>query len=78
MVEFLYVSYIFDSLLVGFKLNHAVMEQDFQRCTITKFLSCTLGYAYLFDVETSGGYHAKIRVCIFVREEHWDANQNHA
>jgi hypothetical protein len=50
-VEFIYVSYMFDSLLVGVKLSHVVMEQDFQHCTIIKLLSCTLGYAYLFDVK---------------------------
>jgi hypothetical protein len=31
MVEFIYVSYMFVILLVGVKLNHAFMEQDFQR-----------------------------------------------
>jgi hypothetical protein len=48
--KFIYVRYMFDSLLVGVKLNHVVTEQDFQHCTIIKLLSCTLGYACLFDV----------------------------
>jgi hypothetical protein len=30
MVEFIYVSCMFVILLIGVKLNHAVMEQDFQ------------------------------------------------
>jgi hypothetical protein len=51
VVEFIYVSYMFNNLLVGVKLNHVVMEQYIQNCTIFKFLSCTLGYAYLFNVK---------------------------
>jgi hypothetical protein len=30
MVEFIYVSCMFDIILVAVNLNHAVMEQDFQ------------------------------------------------
>jgi hypothetical protein len=40
-----------DNLLVGVKLKHDVMEQDFQHCTIIKLLSCTFGYAYLSHVK---------------------------
>jgi hypothetical protein len=29
MVKFIYVSCMFVTLLVGVKLNHAIMEQDF-------------------------------------------------
>jgi hypothetical protein len=47
MVEFIYVSYMFDNLLVGVKLNNVVMEQGFQHCN----MSCTLGYAYLSNVK---------------------------
>jgi hypothetical protein len=43
------VSCMFYSLLVGVKLNHAVMEQYFQHCTTFKLLSYTLGYAFLSD-----------------------------
>jgi hypothetical protein len=77
-VEFIYVSYTFESLLVGVKLNHAVMEQDFQHCTIFKLLSYTLGYACLSDVKLVVVIMLKIQVCILFREEHWAANRNHA
>jgi hypothetical protein len=50
-VEFIYVSCMFDIFLVGDKLNHAVMEQDFQHCTIFKLLLYTLGYSCLSDVK---------------------------
>jgi hypothetical protein len=43
MVILIYVSYKFDKLLVGVKSNHAIMEEDFQHCTIIKLLSCTFG-----------------------------------
>jgi hypothetical protein len=48
---------MFVILLVGVKLNHAVMEQDFQQVGVIML---------------------KICLCIFVSEEHWAANQNHA
>jgi hypothetical protein len=35
-MKFIYVIYMFDSLLVGVNSNHAVMEQDFQHFTIIK------------------------------------------
>jgi hypothetical protein len=50
-VEFIYVSCMFNSLLVGVKLNNVVMEPDFQHCTIFKLLSYTLGYAFLSNVK---------------------------
>jgi hypothetical protein len=56
MVEFIYVSCMFDSLLVGVKLNYDVMEQDFQHCTIFKLLSHLVLYIY-FWCEIIGGYH---------------------
>jgi hypothetical protein len=45
MVILIYVSFIFDKLLVRVKSNHVVIEQDFQHCTIIKLLSCIFGYA---------------------------------
>jgi hypothetical protein len=70
----IYVSYMFDKLLVGVKSNHVVMEQDFQHCTIIELLSCTFGYACLSDVKWVGVIMLKIQVCIFVREDHWATN----
>jgi hypothetical protein len=37
-----------------------------------------LGLCITFRCQMCGRYHVKIRVCIFVREEHWAANRNYA
>jgi hypothetical protein len=66
MVEFIYVSYMFDSLLVRVKLNHDVMEQDFQHCTIFKLNYIHLGLCMPFRCEMSGGSHAEdssVHIC---------------
>jgi hypothetical protein len=53
------------------------MEQEFQHYTL---LSCChvplVMHAYQCEIRVS--YHATIRVCIYVREEHWAANRSHA
>jgi hypothetical protein len=41
-------------------------------------LSYTFGYAYFPGVKWVGVIMLKIQVCIFVREEHWAADRNHA
>jgi hypothetical protein len=60
MVEFIYVSCMFNILLVEVKLNHVVMEQDFQR--FIKLLSYTLGFAYLFGVKWVG-VNLSVHIC---------------
>jgi hypothetical protein len=58
MVILIYVSYMFDKLLVGFKSNHAIMEQDFQNCTILSRFHVPL-VMNSYRCKMSGGYHAK-------------------
>jgi hypothetical protein len=65
MVIIIYVSYMFDKLLVGVKSNHAFMKQDFQHCTILSCCHVPL-VMHAYRCEMSGGYHAKdlsMRIC---------------
>jgi hypothetical protein len=62
-VEFIYVSCMFIILLVGVKLNHVVMEQDFQ---LNYVVFIHLWLFISFRCEMSGSYHVKdlsVHIC---------------
>jgi hypothetical protein len=62
-VELIYVSCMFIILLVGVKLNHAIMEQDFQ---INYVVVIQLWLCISFRCEMSGSYHLKdlsVHIC---------------
>jgi hypothetical protein len=65
-VEFIYVSCMFVILLVGIKLNHAIMEQPNKTFNVNEVVVIHLGLCISFQCEMSRGYHAtdlSVHIC---------------